>query len=167
MNVRFKITASLLASIRADLRRPHAHAHERVGFVAAGLATHSGGVLVLAHSYRPVADDDYLRDRSVGAMMGPEALRKALEWALLEEHALFHVHTHGGRGIPGFSGVDLAENRKFVPDFLKVAPQNIHGAIVLSDDSAAGAFWSEASKQEASIAQFVEVGPTVRKWGEA
>src|SRR5262245_17150916 len=52
--------------------------------------------------------------------------------------ALLHVHTHGGRGIPGFSGVDVRENAKFVPDFLEVAPQCVHGAIVLSDNAAYG-----------------------------
>jgi hypothetical protein len=38
MNIRFKITSALLATVRIDLRRPHPFAHERVGFVAAGLA---------------------------------------------------------------------------------------------------------------------------------
>ena len=54
---------------------------------------------MLARDYRPVADDDYLPDPSVCAMMGPEAIRKALQWALRDRVTLFHIHTHGGRGI--------------------------------------------------------------------
>ena len=127
MKVRFKITTALLASIRTDLRRPHPFAHERVGFISAGLSAVVDGLLVLAREYRPVADDEYLDDPTVGAMMGPDAIRNALQWALQDGVALFHVHTHGGRGIPGFSKIDLRENAKFLPDFFKVAPQCAHG----------------------------------------
>src|SRR5437870_1494060 len=100
MKVRFKITSGLLASIRADLGHPHAFAYERVGFISAGAAASASGVLILAQEYRPVADEDYLRDTSIGAMMGPEAIRKAMEWALMKKVSIFHVHSHGGRGIP-------------------------------------------------------------------
>ena len=121
MKVRFKITTALLTTIRVDLKRPHPYAFERVGFVSAGLSASSDDILVLAREYRPVNDDEYLPDPSVGAMMGPEAIRHALQWAMQEGVALFHVHTHGGSGIPSFSDIDLRENAKFVPDFFKVA----------------------------------------------
>lgn len=165
MNIRFKIGAKLLSEIRHDLHRPHPFAYERVGFISAGLATYAGGVLVLAREYRPVADDNYVKDRSVGAMMAPEAIRKAQEWALLQRVAIFHIHTHGGHGIPRFSGVDLRENPKFVPDFLKVAPQNLHGAIVLSGDAAFGQFWTKRNTSADDLADFVEIGSTLRHWG--
>lgn len=165
MNVRFKIGAKLLSDVRQDLYRPHPFAHERVGFISAGLATYDGGVLALAQEYRPVADEDYVRDCTVGAMMAPEAIRKAQEWALVRRVAIFHVHTHGGHGIPSFSGVDLRENPKFVPDFLKVAPQNLHGAIVLSDDAASGQFWVKRNTIAADLTDFLEVGSTLRHWG--
>lgn len=164
MKVHFKITAALLETIRVDLRRPHRFAYERVGFISAGLAQSAEEVLVLARSYRPVADEDYLPDASVGAMMGPEAIRKAMEWALIRGVAIFHVHTHGGMGMPEFSGVDVRENSKFVPDFLKVAPQNIHGAIVLSDYAAAGQFWAARDRHAQRVTRFVEVGTQIRKW---
>jgi len=112
MKIGFKIAAALLATVRIDLRRPHPCAHERVGFISAGLSAVGDDVLILARSYRPVLDQDYLRDPSVGAMMGPEALRKALQWAMQTGAALFHVHTHGGRGLPDFSSVDLRGARR-------------------------------------------------------
>ena len=167
MKVRFKITTALLASIRTDLRRPHPFAHERVGFISAGLAAVVDGLLVLAREYRPVADDEYLDDPTVGAMMGPDAIRNALQWALQDGVALFHVHTHGGRGIPGFSKIDLRENAKFVPDFFKVAPQCAHGAIVLSDTAAQGLVWFGRSHPNQSITSFIEVGIPLRKWNTA
>ncbi len=120
---------------------------------------------MLAQEYRPVADDDYLPDPSVGAMMGPEAIRKAMEWALVKKLSIFHVHSHGGVGVSGFSRVDARENAKFVPDFLKVAPQMIHGAIVLSDDAAAGRFWAYGNAGPKAVSEIVEVGAPIRKWG--
>ena len=165
MKVCFKIPSALLNMIRVDLCRRHRFAYERVGFILAGLAKSADGVLVLAQAYQPVADHDYLPDPSVGAMMGPEAIRKAMEFALMKRVAIFHVHSHGGVGIPNFSGVDLRENAKFVPDFLKVAPQNIHGAVVLSDTAAAGQFWATRSHKSEPISSFVEVGRPILKWG--
>lgn len=164
MRALFKITAPLLSTIRIDLRRPHRFAHERVGFISAGLTAAGPDVLLLAREYRPVDDDDYLPDPSVGAMMGPHAIRKALQWAMQDRVALLHVHTHGGRGIPGFSGVDVRESAKFVPDFFKVAPQCPHGAIVLSDNAAYGHLWLHRAQQPIVIERYTEVGAPIRKW---
>lgn len=167
MKIALKITASLLGAIRADLVRPHPFAHERVGFISAGISSLGRDIMVLARAYRPVDDNDYLDDPSVGAMMGPEAIRKALQWAMGEGHAMLHVHSHGGRGIPGFSSVDIRENAKFIPDFHKVAPRCVHGALVLSDDSARGQLWLNRGGASVPIDTFVEVGPTLRKWSVA
>ncbi len=167
MKICFKITADLLAAIRADLVRPHAFAHERVGFIAAGLSTWGTGLLVLAREYRPVADDEYLKDPTVGAMMGPDAIRHALQWALQEGAAMFHVHSHAGSGIPRFSGIDLRESAKFVPDFFKVAPECAHGAVVLSDTAAHGLVWLSRSEAGVSMSSFVSVGVPLRKWSTA
>jgi hypothetical protein len=167
MRVVFKITRALLSTIRIDLGRPHPFAHERVGFISAGLASSGDDVLALAHSYRPVLDNDYLRDPTIGAMMGADAIRNAMQWAMDGGGALFHVHTHGGRGVPEFSGVDVRENAKFVPDFFKVAPQCPHGALVLSDNAAKGTVWLERKGSPRLIDVFVEVGMPLRKWSVA
>jgi hypothetical protein len=167
MRVRFKIASALLAQTRSDLQRPHAFAHERVGFISAGLASMGHDLLVLARAYRAVPDEDYLNDPSVGAMMSREAIRQALEWALQNGHAMFHVHTHGGRGVPGFSGVDLREYRKFVPDFFKVTPQCAHGALVLSNDAARGQIWFGRRHEPVGIDEFVEIGPALKAWRAA
>lgn len=167
MNIRFKITSALLATIRIDLRRPHPFAHERVGFIVAGLAAAHNELLVLAREYRPVRDDEYLADPSVGAMMSAQAIRRARQCAMDERAAIFHVHTHGGRGIPGFSGVDTRENAKFIPNFVSVAPQCVHGAIVLSDTAAFGQIWLGRAAPQPFIAAFSEVGMPIRSWRAA
>jgi len=167
MKIRFKITSALLTTIRIDLRRPHPFAHERVGFIAAGLAAAHDELLILAREYRPVRDDEYLPDPSVGAMMGPDAIRRARQWAMDARAAIFHVHTHGGRGVPGFSGVDVSENAKFVPNFVSVAPHAVHGAIVLSDTAAFGQVWIDRKSPQPFIAAFSEVGTPLRSWRAA
>jgi hypothetical protein len=167
MKIRFKITSALLATVRIDLRRPHPFAHERVGFIAAGLTSAHDELLILARAYRPVRDDEYLPDPSVGAMMSDQAIRRARQWAMDDRVAIFHVHSHGGRGIPGFSGVDIRENAKFVPNFVSVAPQCVHGAIVLSDTAAFGQVWLGRKSPQPFITAFGEVGMPIRNWRAA
>lgn len=164
MKVSFKITRQLMGEVQADLARRHAFAHERVGFIAAGLAAAGDDVMAFARGYRAVADEDYLRDPTVGAMMGPAAIRKALQWALKDGVAIFHVHTHGGRGVPGFSGIDVREHIKFMPNFFQVAPQCAHGALVLSDDRAFGHIWLEEEKTYRAIDKFTVVGAPLSTW---
>jgi hypothetical protein len=164
MTFRLKITRCLMETIRRDLARRHPFAHERVGFISAGLSSAADDLWILVRGYRAVDDDDYLLDHSVGAMMGPEAIRKALQWAMSEGVAIFHVHTHGGCGRPGFSGIDLREQAKFVPNFFQMAPQCPHGALVLSNTFAHGHIWLNGDKPYEVITEFVEVGTPLKTW---
>lgn len=158
MKIHFKILQSLISSIRVDLRRPHPFAAERVGFISCRVAEIHRGVLILGESYFPVADEDYVDDATVGAMMGPTAIRKALQFAYGERVCMFHVHMHEHSGRPWFSGIDLRENAKFVPDFWNVRPEFPHGVLVLSLDSASGLCWNSRGKKTLRIDEFVVVG---------
>jgi len=164
MNIVFKLPCTLLEHMRADLRRPHRFTAERVGFLSAGMALAGGNVLILAQSYRALEDDDYLPDPTVGAMMGPSAIRKAMQWSITHGVGIFHTHLHGGTGLPAFSGIDLREQAKFMPSFLNAASQFIHGAIVLTQDSARGQVWLSRAGTQTFINQFVEIGAPLRKW---
>lgn len=158
LRVTFRATESFLSGVRADLERRHEFAHERVGFITVRAAEGAEGVTLIAEDYYPVADDDYVRDPSVGAMIGSEALRKALELALLKGVGVFHTHMHGLSKHLWFSGIDLREQVKFVPDFFKVCPQMPHGAIVLSPKTAAGRVWL-SPEQVVKIDEFSTIGP--------
>ena len=164
MKTQFKVTRALLATIRRDLARPHPFAYERVGFVSAGLTTAGDNLLILARNYRPLLDHEYLSNTTVGAMMGPEAIRDTLQWALETGSAMFHVHTHGGCGVPSFSTIDIRENARFVLDFFKVSSHAVHGAIVLSNDAARGQVWCNRNEPYEFIQDFVEIGVPIRKW---
>lgn len=159
MKVVFKIARVLLHSVRSDLARPHPFAWERVGFLAGYPGVMGNGeIVILAQSYHPVADTDYVEADSVGAMMGAGAIRKALQIALSSRVSMFHVHMHEHVGRPRFSGVDLRESAVFMPDFWHVCSSHPHGALVLSRDSATGLCWCPGSCNPLPIEEIVVVG---------
>ncbi|MBY5475301.1 hypothetical protein HFO86_34735 [Rhizobium leguminosarum] len=166
MTVSLKIRADLLARVRADLERPHPFAWERVGFLfAAAAAMSERDLLLTIRRYIPVDDDDYVIDRKVGARIGSNAMRKAVEAAYRPASGILHVHTHHGSGVPSFSSVDLASASEFVPGFFETAPRMPHGLLVLSDDAAYGHVWFDARRDPKPIDHFVSVGvPINHQW---
>lgn len=160
MKTIFRATKAFIEDAKRDLTRPHRFAAERVAFISIRAAYSADHLLLIAQGYHPVADDDYVDDSSVGALMGQEAIRKALEIALLQPVGMVHVHLHDHRGVPRYSRIDLREQVKFVPDFFKVRPEMPHGAIVLSRDHAIGRIWL-GPDEITRIAEFGIVGPQV------
>ena len=162
MGIVFRAMEDFMAHVRTDLERSHQFAHERVGFITVRPAQGHEHLVLLAEDYHPVDDRDYVKDPSVGAMMSQEALRKALEIALLNPVGMFHVHMHVFPGRLWFSRIDLSEQLKFVPDFFKVRSTMPHGALVLSPSSAAGRVWLNPRKIEL-ITEFDTVGARVKR----
>jgi hypothetical protein len=168
MTTIFRATRTLIEDVHTDLKQPHPFAGERVGFFLCRAGRlEDEGVVILAADYHAVADEDYERDDSVGAMMGPAAIRKALQRAYAGgagDISLFHVHTHEHDGMPGFSEVDVSEARKFVPDFFNVAPTMPHGVIVLSRDRAVGLCWRTQAGEPVRIDRFAFIGAPLAMW---
>lgn len=165
MRVAIKIMRTLLTAVRTDLARPHPWAHERVGFLIATATEISGNLLLTICDYHVVADEDYELSESVGAQIGPNAMRKATQAAYRPPRSLLHVHTHGGFGTPGFSGVDLRSAADFAPGFLHPIPKMPHGLLVLSEDSAAGLCWTRTNALPVTITEFITIGaPWARNW---
>lgn len=165
MKTIFRITSALVGTIREDLVRRHPFAAERVGFVSARPALAGPTLSIIAVDYHTVADDDYERDHRVGAMIGPNAIRKALQVAYRGNLSMFHVHMHAHAGAPWFSQVDLNEYPKFVPDFFNVQAGLPHGAILLSRDDIIGLLWSAKGRQPQLLDEVVEVGAPLRIFG--
>lgn len=166
MRPQLKLPRSLLLQVHSDLRRPHPFALERVGFLTAGASPiRHGKLLLIARDYSPVDDNDYENDPSCGAQIGGPAFRKALERAYRSRSALLHIHSHGGSGIPTFSGIDLRSGRQFVPGFFEAIPSMPHGMIVLSDNRAAGLIWFNRRTSPVPIASFAFVGAPLIKFG--
>lgn len=162
MKTIFRMTDYFLQKVKQDLIRPHAFAAERVGFISVRAAGTGSEIVLLAENYHSVTDEDYVNDWTVGAMINQEAIRKALNVALLQPVGMFHVHMHGHSGPPLFSVTDLREQMKFVPDFFKVRRQLPHGAIVLSYDHFIGRIWL-SSQNAVYINEFDVVGRTITR----
>jgi hypothetical protein len=160
MKTLFRATTDFMTHVRRDLERPHVFAHERVGFIAVRATLGYEHLVLLAEQYYSVEDRDYVPDSTVGALIGQEALRKALEIALLRSVGMFHVHAHFFPGRLWFSRTDLQEQTRFVPDFFSVSENMPHGALVLNHTGAAGRVWLSRTGIEA-IDEFDTVGAKV------
>lgn len=155
MIITFRISQALLKVIHDDLDRPHQFAAERVGFVACNFKkAANGNSEFTASNYYPVADEHYVDNPRVGAMMGPSAIRTALQLAYQNPVSMFHIHRHDHRGTPRFSPVDGRENSRFIPDFWKVRGHQPHGAIVLSLSSMFGMCWIQPGQLPVPITRF-------------
>ncbi|MFA5168253.1 MAG: hypothetical protein WC530_06970 [Candidatus Omnitrophota bacterium] len=142
MKATFKITRKLFETAKNDLLRRHKYAHERVGWLRCRLGDISESeIVILAHDYFPVDDNDYIKTSKAAAMINSSAIRKALQLVLDKNVSLFHLHLHNHNGSTTFSGVDRRENNKLIPDFWNVRPEMPHGAIVFSRTSLTGRCW--------------------------
>lgn len=165
MNYAFRITDRLLEVVHQDLSRPHAFAYERVGHLHCRVGVQAERIVILAEEYRPVADADYLPSDEAGAVIGPAAIRTALQNAYRRRDAVFHVHRHDHHGVPSFSRLDARENARCVPDFWKVSPTMPHGALVLSFDSATGRVWCPVTRSCTDLRDITCIGARVRRLG--
>ncbi len=158
----FKMNWSMRRAAIQDLSRPHKFAYERVGFLCCRTAAINHGLMVLAESYAPVTDENYIRDDGVGARINSAAIRDALQLSLTKEAGIFHIHMHDHIGPPLPSKTDLVEAAKLVPDFFNVTPRMPHGTIILSRDSAFGLCWDGKSSQPAIFNRIEFVGSPFR-----
>lgn len=165
MKACIKIMRPLLDTVRADLERSHPFAAERVGFLLAGATYAKGQVILTVNSYQGVDDEDYEQNSYVGAEIGSNAMRKAVQAAYRPQQALLHIHSHGGYGQPEFSDTDISSACDFVPAFFHPVPKMPHGLLVLSDDSVSGIFWQQGDQDPIIISDFITVGsPYARNW---
>jgi hypothetical protein len=164
MRTSVKLPTALRATVLADLRRPHAVAYERVGFLLARAGTLPGdGVVLVAYDYLPIEDEAYLPDEDIGARVSADGFRPARQAALRQALSIIHVHLHEHLGRPGFGGVDARETRAFMPDFLKVRGDQPHAALIFSADEAVGRIWIRGRVTGAPIDTISFVGTTITK----
>jgi hypothetical protein len=94
-------------------------------------------------------------------MIGEDAITAALAIARRHKVGMFHVHSHGGQGFPGFSGIDLREHPKLVFDLLSAQRGYPHGALLFSGDEIIGRVWT-TRRNRWSVDEIHRVGPVSR-----
>jgi len=163
--IALRISNNLLEQILHDLRRPHEFAGERVGFIHCRQSALRHGTLLLAHKYQPIRDDQYIQDASVGARFDGSCIREGMQTALTEGTSVFHVHLHDHKGQPRLSGVDRREMRQMMPCFVNLCPNRLHGALVLSNDSAFATIWgTDLPPEGRTVDKLSLVGPRSKLW---
>lgn len=165
MNLFIRLTRALHDEIRTDLRRPHAFALERIGFVFGRPSSGGDERVVLAIStYCALDDDEYLDDPSAGAVYSAGAIRRMRQRVLDAGESAFHVHEHHHLGRPRFSSVDEASLSQVVPSFSALSPTVPHGAIVFSDDHASAYVWWPGATSAAPVEAVSVVGFPLEVW---
>jgi hypothetical protein len=159
-----RIPESAIDRMRADLRRPHPFAYERVGLMTAVAGKADVGELILFRDYWPVPDDEYVPDDTVGARVGIGAVRRAMNMAAAGRDGafgVFHVHAHMHRGMPCLSSTDAASLPQFVNGLVNVSHDRQHGIVVLSDDHIYAMAWSPERRALIEAERVVSVGMTL------
>lgn len=147
MNVRIRLTRELYDRVRADLRRPHPFAAERVGFMFAKLGNAgTDNPLVLFTDYSALADERYINDPYSGARIDGTAIRGAMQEVLDRRQGVFHVHIHEFPGRPHFSRMDREELPQLIPSFQAVGRTLPHGLFLMSEDECVAQVWMPAAK---------------------
>jgi hypothetical protein len=158
-----RVPKTMLDDIRADLRRPHPFAAERVGFLLARAGNQTGSEwLVLPHAYLPVPDHQYIDDPKVGARIGSDAIRSVMQSLLRQGASGLHVHMHEHHGTPRFSRVDISNYPPLVAGFRNVAPGMAHGAMLLSENSCDALVWLPGRSEPVHGGRVVVVGRPLR-----
>jgi hypothetical protein len=164
MYLTIRLTRQLHEEMLTDLRRPHAHAAERVGFLYGRLAAKCGP-LILMTRYTPVPDEQYIDDPHVGARINGDAIRAAMQGVLDSGDGVFHTHLHEWPGRPGFSFTDEKELPKLVPAFQAVGRAQANGLFLLSPDSAIADVWLPGKQHPVRAHRISIVGYPLRFFG--
>lgn len=157
-----RIPQTLLTDVRVDLRRSHPVAAERVGFIEGRCVDDPDETpIFLASRFHPVVDADYLDDPRVGARIGGNTIRQAMQRVLDGKNdsvGMLHVHMHHHAGMPRFSSVDRREIPRLVASFRSVGPTALHGALLLSTDHLTGFIWCPGDDAPSESGKIVVVG---------
>ena len=140
MPVAIRLPGGLYREVLVDLRRPHAHAAERIGFLYGRLAAEEVPLVVMTR-YVAVPDERYVVDDTVGARIDGDAIRAAMQGVLDNGDGVFHTHLHEWPGTPSFSPTDDEELPRLIPAFRAVGPTQATGLFLLSPDSAIADVW--------------------------
>lgn len=136
MSLSLKLTRELYNNIIKDLDRPHSFAYERVGFVFGRIGNKGqSDELIILNRYLSVDDNNYEKNKRVGASINSRAIRDVMQKALNDSVCVFHVHLHYGTGRPGLSRTDKEGITPLIPSFQAVCPLQKHGILLFNEDS--------------------------------
>ncbi|HTW85404.1 MAG TPA: hypothetical protein VMD91_15145 [Candidatus Sulfotelmatobacter sp.] len=131
---RLRIPRSVIHELR-EVTRPNRQRPEPLAFLRVRFASEDSRTVVVAVGVLPFPDEAYVE--------GPAGANFSTEWAIEVANAgipgnvgLMLTHSHGGVGMPMFSGVDARTNRSIMAALAVGAETSPFGAVVLSETDA-------------------------------
>ena len=159
MKYAIRIPGTLYSAALADLERPHPFAAERIGFFSANFGAQA---IVCLTAYHAIADDDYIDDPRAGARINSRAIRGAMQRVLDEQSGQIHVHLHHHCGHPRPSPMDSRELPPLIRSFAATGPDQVHGGLILSLDSAWANLWLPGQTEPTTAERITSVGFPLR-----
>tara|TARA_B100001971_G_scaffold162689_1_gene153001 strand:+ start:3825 stop:4325 length:501 start_codon:yes stop_codon:yes gene_type:complete len=148
MNVQIRVHQNLYEEAFRDLRRPHPFAYERVGFLSSStVQIDPEHVLVLLTDFHSIPDDHYLENPDVGACIGTEAIRAAMQRSIALQAGQIHTHIHEHWGQPHPSSDDLEGVPPINRSLSLTSPNQTSGYLILSHNSA----WAELNVAKSGL----------------
>jgi|SRR5579862_2366985 len=146
-----RMSSDLYESMLADLRRPHEHAFERVGFAFGRRCRLSdSSSIIYLHRYQSVDDDRYIRTNEFGALIDDEAIL-AIQQEVRRLRSgfggAFHVHLHDLPGTPNLSGADMVGIPPVARCLQRMDPDGASGLVLLSSDKACAQLWESRDSE--------------------
>ena len=139
--------------------------HDEHGAVLlAGVARRGNTLRLLARELYLAEDGrDYVAGQRGYRMLRGEFIRDHILRARDERLVYLAIHNHVGKGSVGFSGDDLASQRRGYPALLDITNGLPVGALVFAEDAIAGNLWfSPTQRLEMDEAQIIGVRRVVR-----
>ncbi len=130
---RLHIPRSVIHELR-EVTRPN-HRLEPLAFLRVRFASEDSRTVLVAVGVLPFPDEAYV-DGSAGANFSTEWAIDVANSGISGNVGLMLVHSHGGVGMPMFSGVDARTNRSIMAMLAVGVETAPFGAIVLSNTDA-------------------------------
>jgi hypothetical protein len=160
MKITVRISHITYSKMVMDLGRKHPLASERVGFsFALSKRFSNGNCLIAINEYNQIDDSSYLEDPSVGASISSAAILSAMNKGFDRKVGIFHTHKHASvHGLPKFSETDLESLPDICLNSFNFAPNQIHGLLLLSEDSLNCMVWLPGNSKAKVVDQISVVG---------
>lgn len=130
---RLHIPRSVVRELR-EVTRPN-HRPEPLAFLRVRFASEDSRTVVVAVGVVPFPNEAYV-DGPAGANFSTEWAVDIANAGIPDNVGLMLVHSHGGIGLPMFSGVDARTNRSIMAMLAVGVETAPFGAVVLSDTDA-------------------------------
>jgi hypothetical protein len=130
---RLHVPSSLLRQLRA-ITRPNAIRIEPLAFLFVRFASEETRTTIVGVGISAFPHEAYVEGHA-GANFDTDFAVDVANQQIVRNTGLLLVHSHGGKGIPTFSGIDNRTNRDVMGSLASGVTVAPYGALVLSDDN--------------------------------